>query len=115
MGGPTRRQIFGDRGRGAKARAEHARERAREAAREADSAEMVALVRANGGIWRAGAAVTGAAALLQKQRPLIVLDWSKYAWPAGSCRPIQHDCGDDRIRSAIGNAVRSLTQPVKVT
>ena len=41
MGGPTRRRIFGDRVRGAKISAEHARERATEAAREADAAECV--------------------------------------------------------------------------
>jgi hypothetical protein len=41
MGGPSRRRIFGDRVRGAKISAEHARERATEAAREADAAECV--------------------------------------------------------------------------
>jgi hypothetical protein len=41
MGGPTRRRIFGDRVRGAKISAEHARERAREASREADAAECL--------------------------------------------------------------------------
>jgi len=28
---------------------------------------------------------------------------------AGGGRPIQHDCIDDRISGAIGNAIRSLT------
>jgi hypothetical protein len=41
MGGPSRRRIFGDRVRGAKISAEHARERAREASREADAAECL--------------------------------------------------------------------------
>jgi hypothetical protein len=41
MGGPSRRRIFGDRVRGAKISAIHARERAREAAREADAAECL--------------------------------------------------------------------------
>jgi hypothetical protein len=39
MGGPNRRRIFGDRVRGAKVRADHARQHANEAAREADAAE----------------------------------------------------------------------------
>jgi hypothetical protein len=41
MGGPNRRRIFGDRVRGAKISAEHARERAKKAAREADAAECL--------------------------------------------------------------------------
>jgi hypothetical protein len=41
MGGPSRRRIFGDRVRGAKISAEHARERVREAAREVDAAECL--------------------------------------------------------------------------
>jgi hypothetical protein len=41
MGGPSRRRIFGDRLRGAKISAEHARERPREAVREADAAECL--------------------------------------------------------------------------
>jgi hypothetical protein len=41
MGGPSRRRIFGDRVRGAKISAEHARERATEAVREADAAECL--------------------------------------------------------------------------
>ena len=41
MGGPSRRRIFGDRVRGAKISAEHARQRAKEAAREADAAECL--------------------------------------------------------------------------
>ena len=41
MGGPSRRRIFGDRVRGAKISAEHARQRAWEAAREADAAECL--------------------------------------------------------------------------
>jgi hypothetical protein len=40
-GGPSRRRIFGDRVRGAKISAEHARQRAKEAAREADAAECL--------------------------------------------------------------------------
>jgi len=41
MGGPSRRRIFGDRVRGAKISADHAREQAREAVREADNAECL--------------------------------------------------------------------------
>jgi hypothetical protein len=41
MGGSSRRRIFGDRVRGAKISAEHARQRAKEAAREADAAECL--------------------------------------------------------------------------
>jgi len=41
MGGPSRRRIFGDRVRGAKISAEHARQRAKEAVREADAAECL--------------------------------------------------------------------------
>jgi hypothetical protein len=41
MGGPSRRRIFGDRVRGAKISAEHAREHAREAVRKADAAECL--------------------------------------------------------------------------
>ena len=41
MGGPSRRRIFGDRVRGAKISAEHARERARDAVRKADAAECL--------------------------------------------------------------------------
>lgn len=41
MGGPNRRRIFGDRIRGARIRADHARQQAREAAREADAAECL--------------------------------------------------------------------------
>jgi hypothetical protein len=41
MGGPTRRRIFGDRVRGARISADHARQRAKEAAREADAAECL--------------------------------------------------------------------------
>jgi hypothetical protein len=41
MGGPSRRRIFGDRVRGAKISAEHARQRAKGAAREADAAECL--------------------------------------------------------------------------
>jgi hypothetical protein len=41
MGGPSRRRIFGDRVRGAKISADHAREQARETVREADAAECL--------------------------------------------------------------------------
>ena|ERR1700677_1383876 len=41
MGGPSRRRIFGDRVRGAKISADHAREQAREAVREADNAKCL--------------------------------------------------------------------------
>jgi hypothetical protein len=41
MGGPTRQRIFGDRVRGARISAVHARERAKIAAREADTAECL--------------------------------------------------------------------------
>jgi hypothetical protein len=41
MGGPTRQRIFGDRIRGARISAVHARERAKIAAREADAAECL--------------------------------------------------------------------------
>jgi hypothetical protein len=41
MGGPSRRRIFGDRVRGARISAEHARQRAKEASREADAAECL--------------------------------------------------------------------------
>jgi hypothetical protein len=41
MGGPTRRRIFGDRVRGARIHAEHAREEVKKAAREADDAECL--------------------------------------------------------------------------
>jgi hypothetical protein len=109
MGGPTRRRIFGDRVRGAKASAE-LRARGLGKRSRGRQPEMLALVRANGGIWRDGAAVTviGAVALPQKRRLPIVLH--QYTWPAGSCRSIQHDCEDDRIASVIGNAIRSLAQ-----
>jgi hypothetical protein len=40
----------------------------------------------------------------KRRRPLIGV-----VRMAGSHRPIQHDCADDRIPSAIGNAIRSLT------
>jgi hypothetical protein len=39
MGGPNSRRIFRDRVRGAKVRADHARQHANEAAREADAAD----------------------------------------------------------------------------
>jgi hypothetical protein len=39
MGGKSRRRLFGDRVRGAKVHAQHAREQATKAAREADAAE----------------------------------------------------------------------------
>lgn len=42
MGGPTRQRIWGDRVRGARIRAEHARQRATEAVREAYAAECQA-------------------------------------------------------------------------
>jgi hypothetical protein len=41
MGGKTRQRLFGDRVRGARVRAEGARQRARQAVREADAAECV--------------------------------------------------------------------------
>jgi hypothetical protein len=41
MGGPNRRHIFGDRVRGARIRADHARQHAREAAHKADTAECL--------------------------------------------------------------------------
>jgi hypothetical protein len=41
MGGPTRQRIFGDRVRGARISAVHAREQAKIAAREADAAECL--------------------------------------------------------------------------
>jgi hypothetical protein len=41
MGGKTRQRLFGDRVRGARVRAEGARQRARRAAREADAAECL--------------------------------------------------------------------------
>jgi hypothetical protein len=41
-----------------------------------------------------------------QRRPLIAL---ARIGRLGSCRPIQHDCGDDRISSVIDNAIRVLT------
>jgi hypothetical protein len=50
-----------------------------------------------------------AVALQQKQRPLIVLDWSSTHGRRGRFDQSSTTAGDDRIRSAIDNAIRSLT------
>jgi len=41
----------------------------------------------------------------QERRPLI----ARYTWPASGRRPIRTTAIDDRISSAIGNAIRVLT------